>query len=32
MNGETNGLPRVLPLIAPPRADELLSSRLTTIA
>ena len=32
MIGKTNDLPRALPLIAPPRADELLSSWLTRIA
>ena len=32
MIGKTNDLPRALPLIAPPSADELLSSWLTRIA
>jgi hypothetical protein len=32
MTGRTNDLPRALPLIAPPRVDELLSSWLTRIA
>ena len=32
MIGKANDLPRALPLIAPPRADELLSSWLTRIA
>jgi hypothetical protein len=32
MIGKTNDLPRALPLIAPPRADELLSSWLARIA
>ena len=32
MIGKTNDLPRALPLIAPSRADELLSSWLTRIA
>ena len=32
MIGKTNDLPRALPLIAPPRADKLLSSWLTRIA
>ena len=32
MIDKANDLPRALPLIAPPRADELLSSWLTRIA
>ena len=32
MIGKANDLPRALPLIAPPRADELLSSWLSRIA